>query len=88
MLCESWTLLRWYRLPGTLGKGRVSLRPLWWMVMKPSSMSMSGVPYSPMVPSFTRWASGASSAMAKRTFRVPMTLFVWVNVACSRSIIE
>ena len=44
-----------------LGKGRVSVRPLWLMVMNPSSMSMLGVPYSPMVPSFTRWHSGASS---------------------------
>ncbi len=46
-----------------LGKGRVSVRPLWLMVMKPSSMSMLGVPYSPIVPSFTRWHSGASSCI-------------------------
>ena len=31
------------------------MRPLWVISMKPSSMSMLGVPYSPMVPSFTRW---------------------------------
>ena len=49
-----------------LGKGRVSVRPLWLMVMKPSSMSMLGVPYSPMVPSFTRWHSGASSCSIGR----------------------
>jgi len=41
-----------------LGYGSVSVRPLWLMVMKPSSMSMLGVPYSPMVPSLTRWQSG------------------------------
>ena len=33
-----------------------------WISMKPSSMSMLGVPYSPIVPSFTRWRSGRGRA--------------------------
>ena len=66
----------------------MSLRPLWSISMKPSSMSMFGVPYSPIVPSFTRWQPGARSRIAYRTFSVPTTLFVCVNTACSRSFIE
>lgn len=53
------TLDRWYHEDACLGYGSVSVRPLCVMVMYPSSMSMLGVPYSPMVPSFTRWQSGA-----------------------------
>ena len=51
-------------------------------------MSMFGVPYSPIVPSLTRCASGVISAIAYRTFSVFTTLFVCVKTACSRSIIE
>ena len=43
------------------------MRPLWVMVMKPSSMSMLGVPYSPIVPSFTRWQSGLNSCACQRS---------------------
>ena len=56
--------------------------------MKPSSMSMFGVPYSPIVPSLTMCASGARSRMANSTFSVPMTLLYWVNTACCRDTIE
>ena len=45
-------------------------------------MSMFGVPYSPMVPSLTRWQSGERSRIAKSRFRVPTTLFDWVKTAC------
>ena len=51
-------------------------------------MSMFGVPYSPMVPSFTRWASGVISCIAQITFMQPSTLLRWVSHAWSRSIIE
>ncbi len=51
-------------------------------------MSMFGVPYSPIVPSFTRWESGVSSRIAQSTFSVFTTLFCWVNTAWSRSRIE
>jgi hypothetical protein len=51
-------------------------------------MSMFGVPYSPMVPSFTRCASGDRSRIANRTLRVPITLLYSVNTACSRLAIE
>ena len=51
-------------------------------------MSMFGVPYSPIVPSLTRWVSGERSRIAKRTLRLPTTLFAWVYVACRASIIE
>ena len=51
-------------------------------------MSMFGVPYSPMVPSLTRWQSGTNSRIANSRFSVPTTLFTWVNTACLRSIIE
>ena len=61
------------------GKGRVSVLPLWLMVMKPSSMSMLGVPYSPMVPSFTRWHSGASSCIHHQ----PSFAQQWRAYACS-----
>ena len=44
-------------------------------------MSMFGVPYSPIVPSFTRWASGVNSRIAHRTFKVFTTLLRWVNTA-------
>jgi hypothetical protein len=88
MFVESWTFEQWYREPGRFGKGSRSERPLCWMSMKPSSMSMFGVPYSPMVPSFTRWASGAKSRMANSTFSVLITLLYWVNTACSRLIWE
>ncbi len=71
-----------------MGKGSVSVRPWWVISRKPSSMSMLGVPYSPMVPSFTRWASGASSCMAHSTLSVPTTLLYWVNTACSRLLCE
>jgi hypothetical protein len=56
--------------------------------MNPSSMSMFGVPYSPMVPSFTMCASGARSRMANRTLSVPTTLLYWVNTAWARDAIE
>ena len=51
-------------------------------------MSMLGVPYSPIVPSFTRCASGATSCIAKSRLSVPSTLLRWVSHAWSRSIIE
>jgi hypothetical protein len=51
-------------------------------------MSMFGVPYSPIVPSLTRWMSGLISAMAYSRFSVPTTLFCWVYTACLRSIME
>ena len=53
MFVESATFDAWYQLCGILGKGSVSLRPLCSISMKPSSMSMLGQPYSPIVPSFT-----------------------------------
>ena len=56
--------------------------------MNPSSMSMFGVPYSPIVPSLTRWQSGAWSRSAKSRLRVPMTLVCWVSTARWREIIE
>ncbi len=51
-------------------------------------MSMLGVPYSPIVPSFTRWQSGLNSRRANSRFSVPTTLLTCVKAACSRSIIE
>ena len=51
-------------------------------------MSMSGVPYSPIVPSLTRCVSGLTSRIANSTLRLPMTLLAWVYVACRTSIIE
>ena len=71
MLCESWTFDRWYSEPGSFGNGSVSLRPLWWISMNPSSMSMLGVPYSPIVPSFTRWQSGHPVAHREQQVEVP-----------------
>ena len=72
----------------SFGKGTTSFRPLCSMVIYPSSMSILGVPYSPMVPSLMRWQFGRNSRMAKSTFSVPTTLLTWVNTACLRSIIE
>jgi hypothetical protein len=54
MFVESWTFEAWYHDPGSFGMGRRSSRPLCRTLMNPSSMSMLGVPYSPIVPSFTR----------------------------------
>ena len=88
MLWLSCTLLRWYIEPGCLGNGSRSVRPLWVMSMNPSSMSMFGVPYSPMVPSLTRWQSGAWSRSAKSRLSVPTTLLTCVSTACARLIIE
>ena len=51
-------------------------------------MSMLGVPYSPIVPSFTRCAFGATSRIAQITFMQPSTLLRCVSHAWSRSIIE
>ena len=51
-------------------------------------MSMLGVPYSPIVPSLTRWIDGSTSAMAYSRFSVPTTLFTWVYTACLRSTME
>ena len=45
-------------------------------------------PYSPIVPSLTRWMSGLVSAIANSRFRFPTTLVRWVYTACARSIIE
>ena len=56
--------------------------------MNPSSMSMSGVPYSPIVPSFTRWASGVYSFIAHSVCSVLTTLLYCVNTACSRLLCE
>ena len=49
---------------------------------------MFGVPYSPIVPSLTRWMSGLVSAIAYSRLRLPTTLFCWVYTACARSIME
>ena len=49
---------------------------------------MLGVPYSPMVPSLTKCASGTTSLMAVSRFRLLMTLFCYVHTQCCRSIIE
>ena len=56
--------------------------------MNPSSMSMLGVPYSPIVPSFTRWQSGTRSRIANSRLRVPITFVYWVSTAASRDRIE
>ncbi|RXH91426.1 hypothetical protein DVH24_020449, partial [Malus domestica] len=53
--------------------GQRDILPLCVIAMKPSSMSIFGVPYSPIVPSITRWHSSQNSFIAKRTFRVPIT---------------
>ena len=66
----------------------MSVRPLWWISMKPSSMSMFGVPYSPIVPSFTRCALGTWSRIANSRFRLPITFVYCVSTACRREIIE
>ena len=51
-------------------------------------MSMLGQPYSPIVPSLTRWQSGLFSRIAKMTLRLFSMLFSCVNVACERPCIE
>ena len=56
--------------------------------MKPSSMSMLGVPYSPIVPSFTRWQSGTRSRSENSRFSVPITFVCCVLTAWRREIIE
>ena len=56
--------------------------------MNPSSMSMFGVPYSPIVPSLTRWQSGTRSRIANSRLRVPITFVYWVSTAASRDFIE
>ena len=56
--------------------------------MNPSSMSMFGVPYSPIVPSFTRWQSGTLSRIANSRLSVPITFVNWVSTAASRERIE
>jgi hypothetical protein len=61
---ESNTLLQWYQEPAWRGKGSRSLRPLNSTSKNPSGMSVLGVPYSPIVPILTRWASGQASFMA------------------------
>ena len=66
----------------------MSVRPLWVISMNPSSMSMSGVPYSPIVPSLTRWQSGTRSRIANSRLSVPMTFVHWVSTAASRDFIE
>ncbi len=58
---ESNTLLQWYQEPAWRGNGSRSFRPLYSISKNPSAMSMLGVPYSPMVPIFTRCASGHTS---------------------------
>ena len=88
MFVESWTFEQWYSEPGSFGNGSRSVRPLWVISIQPSSMSMFGVPYSPIVPSLTRCASGVKSRIAHSTFSVLITLFCWVTTAWSRSISE
>ena len=56
--------------------------------MNPSSMSMLGVPYSPIVPSLTRWQSGTRSRIAKSRLSVPITFVYCVSTAASRERIE
>ena len=88
MLWLSCTFERWYSDPGSLGKGRTSRRPLCSISMKPSSMSMFGVPYSPIVPSLIRWAFGTWSRIAQSSFSEPMTLLCWVMTAFSTLFID
>ena len=64
------------------------MRPLWSISMKPSSMSMLGVPYSPIVPSLTRWQSGTRSRIENSRLSVPMTFVCCVSTAWRREIIE
>src|SRR5947199_175962 len=56
--------------------------------MNPSSMSMFGVPYSPIVPSLTRWQSGTRSRSENSRLSVPMTFVCCVLTAWRREIIE
>ena len=58
--------------PGIFGNGSTSVRPLCVISMKPSSMSMFGVPYSPIVPSLIRCASGAWSRIAHSSLSEPI----------------
>jgi hypothetical protein len=51
-------------------------------------MSMFGVPYSPIVPSLTRWQSGTWSRSDHSRLRLPITLVCWVSTAWRREIIE
>ena len=51
-------------------------------------MSMLGWPYSPIVPSFTRCASGTWSRIAKSRLRLPIVFAYWVSTAVWREIIE
>ena len=66
----------------------MSVRPLCVISMKPSSMSMFGVPYSPIVPSFTRWQSGTRSRIENSRLRLPITFVCCVSTAWRREIIE
>ena len=88
MLWLSCTFERWYSEPGSFGNGSTSRRPLCVISMKPSSMSMLGVPYSPIVPSLIRWASGAWSRIAQSSLSEPMTLLCWVSTALSTLCID
>jgi hypothetical protein len=58
------------------------------MSKKPSGIGTAGVPYSPMVPSFTRWMSGSRSRIAYSRLKVLTMLFSWTNTACCASTIE
>ena len=49
--------------------------------MKPSSTSMFGVPYSPIVPSLTMWQSGTWSRIANIRLSVPITFVCCVSTA-------
>ena len=49
---------------------------------------MSGVPYSPIVPSFTMWQSGACRMTAQMTLNVAFKLFWSVKRASSKPRIE
>ena len=51
-------------------------------------MSMLGVPYSPIVPSLTRWQSGTRSRSENRRLSVPITFVYCVLTAWRREIIE
>ena len=66
----------------------MSLRPLCSISMNPSSMSMLGVPYSPIVPSFTRWQSGTRSRIENSRLSVPITFVYCVSTAVARDFIE
>ena len=61
---ESKTLLQWYHDPAWRGNGTKSVRPRYSISKKPSGISVFGVPYSPIVPIFTRWDFGQVSRIA------------------------